>query len=519
MPSIPPRSLRTSRSAGLAFCFGLVGLQPAAMAPKRLRQSTIGRLGALERKKVRALSALGTWKSDVPPGLMVFLPHQWPPAHVDHTSPSTRAIPAPSSSMPASGVKANTVDRDANTTSSALRSIVAFDLDSTLITTKSGAKFPRSAGDWKLLHSRVATRLKDMHEQGSAVVIFTNQGGVATNRIDESFIQTRMEGIASELGIPVAIYAATARNHFRKPSVGMWLSCLDDLKPDSVDMERSVYVGDAAGRPAGPGRARDFSDSDRKFAINVGIAFCTPEAFFEGKADDAAICALPLSGFDPREMARSETAIVGDFDSDAVVRRIVSPSRVADLIVGKKDSDTPHDGQILVIMCGSPASGKSSFAMRHLVSRGFVCINQDTLKTATRCIKAVKEYVGRGDSVVVDTTNPRISGREAYIDAALGCGRDLTVIVLRMQTPRELAEHLNVMRSQVPYQSRLRALVPVEERDGPVRSRVPAVAFNVFYKSLVEPSTSETGVNHVGFVEFVPHVDSPSDLSEFGLLL
>jgi hypothetical protein len=37
------------------------------------------------------------------------------------------------------------------------------------------------------------------------------------------------------------------------------------------DLELSLFVGDAAGR------VKDFADSDRKWALNVGIPFHTPE--------------------------------------------------------------------------------------------------------------------------------------------------------------------------------------------------------------------------------------------------
>lgn len=48
----------------------------------------------------------------------------------------------------------------------------------------------------------------------------------------------------------------------------------------TVDMNSSVYVGDAAGRPKCGTRKKDFSDTDFKFALNLGINFYTPERFF-----------------------------------------------------------------------------------------------------------------------------------------------------------------------------------------------------------------------------------------------
>lgn len=48
------------------------------------------------------------------------------------------------------------------------------------------------------------------------------------------------------------------------------------------DMSDSFYCGDAAGRPAGwkAGLKKDFSVTDRKFAVNCGLKFLTPEELF-----------------------------------------------------------------------------------------------------------------------------------------------------------------------------------------------------------------------------------------------
>jgi len=45
-------------------------------------------------------------------------------------------------------------------------------------------------------------------------------------------------------------------------------------------MAASFYCGDAAGRPKTATRPKDFSDTDIKFAHNVGLTFKTPEEFF-----------------------------------------------------------------------------------------------------------------------------------------------------------------------------------------------------------------------------------------------
>lgn len=47
-------------------------------------------------------------------------------------------------------------------------------------------------------------------------------------------------------------------------------------------MKVSFYVGDAAGRPAEGKKKKDFSKSDRLFALNASLNFFTPEEHFLG---------------------------------------------------------------------------------------------------------------------------------------------------------------------------------------------------------------------------------------------
>lgn len=56
--------------------------------------------------------------------------------------------------------------------------IASFDMDDTIITRKSGAKFPKDAHDWVLLLDKVTPTIKKLDENGYKIVIFTNQLGI-----------------------------------------------------------------------------------------------------------------------------------------------------------------------------------------------------------------------------------------------------------------------------------------------------------------------------------------------------
>jgi len=81
--------------------------------------------------------------------------------------------------------------------------------------------------------------------------------------------KTKAAAVLTHLDLPISLYAATAKDTFRKPRTGMWEQLLldNDLKGNgAVDMENSMFVGDAGGRTAlsGPrGPVKDFSSSDR----------------------------------------------------------------------------------------------------------------------------------------------------------------------------------------------------------------------------------------------------------------
>ena len=121
-------------------------------------------------------------------------------------------------------------------------------------------------------------------------------------------------------------------------------------------MDGSTFIGDAAGRAKTEKKKKDHSSSDRELAANIGIKFQTPEEFFLTEQ------AEPYEhGFEPMKYLANS---IGDGTSTSA-----------------KALFTKRNAQDLVIFCGSPGAGKSSFYWNVLQPLGYERVNQDTLKT------------------------------------------------------------------------------------------------------------------------------------------
>jgi DNA 3'-phosphatase len=178
-----------------------------------------------------------------------------------------------------------------------IQKIAAFDLDDTLIKTKSGHSFPTSASDWTFLCPQVPTKLQELFfSQGfENFVIFSNQ--LLRNEQKLKQVQQKVQAMIQQTGVPESAFSALlAPNEdlMRKPCPHMWRWFCQEFvmkkrkKEKSsgveIDMKNSFFVGDAAGRfdfVTLSGKSRDHSCADRKFAFNAGIVnFFTPEEFF-----------------------------------------------------------------------------------------------------------------------------------------------------------------------------------------------------------------------------------------------
>jgi len=176
----------------------------------------------------------------------------------------------------------------------------------------------------------------------------------------------KCNAVLSNLDFPLTLYAATGKDKFRKPRTGMWKELCDDyeLIDHEINLRDSIFIGDAGGRTAllkgGTAVPKDFSCSDRNFAHNVGIPYQTPEEFFLGeKARDFT-----------REFDLSAHPFADDDGGTSIF---------------KKENDKD-----IILFCGSPGAGKSTFYWRHLKPLGYERVNQDILKTLVSYIMAAK---------------------------------------------------------------------------------------------------------------------------------
>lgn len=115
------------------------------------------------------------------------------------------------------------------------------------------------------------------------MAVVSNQGGISlkpdpkTIKSDQKRLadfKTKVSSVMAQLDIPLSLYAATAKDGYRKPRTGMWQELLEDydLDADSIDLEKSFFVGDAGGRGAiARGAPSDHSCADRfgEFAMQI----------------------------------------------------------------------------------------------------------------------------------------------------------------------------------------------------------------------------------------------------------
>lgn len=349
------------------------------------------------------------------------------------------------------------------------RKIAAFDMDGTIIITKSGKVFPTDQDDWQIFHPNIFNKLKELHSKGFKIVFFTNQLGVAKGKTNLSSLKVKIENVIRKLQVPVQVFIATHEGKYRKPCDGMWEKlCKNYNSGKEIDLKTSLYVGDAAGREKewAPKKKKDFSCSDRLFALNIGVQFFTPEEFFLNEKPTKKFI-MPV--FDPRKL-----------DTDAC---FVPPDTFA---LNKKE---------LVVLVGYPACGKSHFSSHILKPKGYKIVSRDELGSWQKCVQKAKQYLS-DSSVVIDNTNLTVEERSRYTKVAQEVGVGCRCFVFTTS-----AEHCR-------HNERFRQM------SGGSHAKINPMVFNKMKSSYAEPSKKE-GFSNVIKVIFVPSFTSTTDAARY----
>ncbi len=322
-----------------------------------------------------------------------------------------------------------------------LGKIAAFDMDGTLIKTKSGKRFPKDLNDWKLFDDTyVKSTLQSLYDDNYTLVIISNQNGISKGKVTANEIQTKISNLLEVLELQFVVLINTEDDHMRKPRIGAWEFLIKKLGP----VKEGFYCGDAAGR------TNDFAASDYKFALNLNIPFKTPEALFLKSTEPIHTnSSLWNIGFDPRTLPISNKSFV------------------------------KSNEQEIIILCGPPASGKSTFAQMHCSDYDY--INQDELKTLSKCKKACIASINAQKSIIIDATNRDIKTRKEWIEIAKK--HNLPIRCVKMEVDKPLCMHLNKYRNV--YGSKT----------------IPTIAIHVFFKKY-EPPVIEEGYSDIIEWEF-----------------
>lgn len=307
--------------------------------------------------------------------------------------------------------------------------IAAFDLDGTLIETKSKRRFPKDKNDWKIINDTIPLKLQQLHEDGYSILVFTNQKNLEKRMRKEDFKEKCMN-IQQILEVPIIFYISLEEGYMRKPFPGMFEY---HNKKYPVLEKDSFYVGDAWSKK------ECFSDSDICFAKNCALDFYRAEDFF---TED-----------NPPFYNKISPSLILKRDGNFVRNQI-------------KLRNFLDDKQYIFII-SPPASGKTTFCERYLSE--FVRLSKDDYKQSAKYRHIITTNIE--NKIVFDNTNATFTSRDkilSYLPEKAKIG-----YIIR-HVPKEQALYLNKYRCFVSKGK---------------EKLLPNVAIYTYYKRLQLPTS------------------------------
>jgi len=316
--------------------------------------------------------------------------------------------------------------------------VAAFDVDGTLLVWRI-AGWPSRFDHYELWSSTVFEKLRQLHDDGHKLVLFSNQGAIrgAFTGKKATFVKGLLEWVASKIDRPVSMVLSTNKKlGYHKPNPGMWEICEQHCNEGiAFDISSSFFVGDSVGDDDPQGGV------DEKFAQNIGklkgnatLKFYTPEAYFGPSDSDKRKIQGQLSEYDapPGPALEARKGLLGGY----------------------------FTGPVVLLLCGVQGSGKSTFCQQLFVKQDqygdlsdsdsendntsrhpWVHVSQDTInkgKPGKReaVEEATRQALKNGQSVVVDRTHLDADQRKYFVDIAQEL--QVPVHILVFSPPKEV---------------------------------------------------------------------------------
>jgi len=392
--------------------------------------------------------------------------------------------------------------------------VLGMDLDFTIIRPIKGKIFPVDKHDWQFLGDLTPIQ-KYINSGGYKFVIFTNQAGLAskkTGNMDIEDFKSRWENdiypkLKTDYQISsVYLIVALYDDFFRKPTTGMWDFMETHLNGDiRVNRQESLYIGDMAGRKG------DHSYSDLMFAVNLGVPFSIPEAFYGSKiseADPTTVKLIKNMEMDPKIF--NPFKYIAELDK-TTRKKLIEDNKKVSSQIKKIISDLKT--RYLIIYVGSQASGKSSFLNNYMdidaeLSKNFIYMSQDKFPgTPAKFIKTISQNISIGKQhIIIDNTNGTRKTREKLIKLVSGSSNYKTAVI-HFTTPKDVVMHLNAIRTKENNACSLLKLHNPElecELECDDIHNVPAVAIHTYWKHFELPDKDLEGFDELYKIDFNP---------------
>ena len=275
---------------------------------------------------------------------------------------------------------------------------------------------------------------------------------------------------------------------FRKPRTAVWeFLARDKNGGKTIDLRNSFYCGDAAGRIKNKStNKKDFSCSDRLFALNIGVPFWTPEQLFLGQK---TIEDYKLPDFDPKDLQKHLQEIEKDENPQSRRRSHRNMEKTFLLKNNPKSATLTSITPEVIMMVGMQGSGKSTIAREWLskAEPSYTILSNDALGGRDKTLAALRTNLKAGKSCVIDNTHVDVESRKKFLEIAKEFNIPTRAFV--MMTSFEHSKHNNIFREIIDTSKE--------------HAKIGEPLMHQYKNKYKEPSIDE-GFNEILKINFVP---------------